>query len=550
MKKKMCLILAALMLVGTVTGCQTAGQSGSSTSTQSSTKSSSQAKPAQTENQPEEAGPFSYPMDTKVTLTLNYNPYDLNNIPEYARDNYFWERIQEETGIGLEFIGSASNATSTSEEFLLLLASGDYPDMFICDWIVFPGGPSAALADGYIQTLDSYIEWLPNLQQYLKDNPDIDKAIRTDSSELYGTPWVREKGTNLGGGMSIRKDWLDQVGMDVPTTLDELHTALVAFQNKLGVAHPMSFEFRWMWEQYLSAPLSSPFNTTYPYYVVDGKVSYGPLSEGYKEYVGTLAQWYAEGLLDPDLATVDKSTVQSKFANSEIGVVLQQFSNTENCIKALKEVDPSYEVAAVPSLVLNKGDKATFGQYWASFEGSFMLTMSTQTKHPEEVCRFMDYNFSPEGIKLCAYGTEGVSYEADENGNFVKFTDLILNNPAGDSPSTARRYFAQTQNWAYPGIDLNYFVDARTLAIMDIWEKSADMESHIFPPVTYNVEENKIVSTKYSTMDTYCREQIVKFVLGTLPMEQWDKFIDELKGLGAEELQGIAQNAYDRYMAR
>ena len=549
MKKMISLILALMLVVGTLAGCS--GDGGESSTPQESANGSTAESAQEASEGEEQVGPeFSYPMDGTVTLTINREPYDLNEVPEYARENYFWERIQEETGIGLEFIGSAANSTSMSEEFLLLLASGEYPDMFVCDWIVFPGGPSAALADGYIQTLDKYIEWMPNLQQYLTEHPDVDRMIRTDSSELYGTPWLREEGTNIGGGMSIRKDWLDQVGLEVPTTLEELHAALTAFKNELNVEHPMSFEFRWMWEQYMIGPLSSAFNTCYPYYVIDNEVFFGPLTEGYKDMVYTLAKWYEEGLLDTDIATVDKSTVQSKFANGEIGVVIQQFSNTENCIKVLEQTDPSYEVAAVPSLVQDKNDTATFGQYWLSFEGSFMLSMSTQTEYAEQVCRFMDYNYSPEGIMLCAYGTEGVSYEADENGNFKEFTDLVLNNPDGDDPSTARRYFAVVQNWSYPGLDLNYFVDERTLAIMDIWGNSANMKEHVFPPVTYNEEENKIVSAKFSTMETYCREQITKFILGTISLEQWDSFIDELIKLGAEELQDIAQNAYDRFMAR
>ena len=207
MKKMISLILALMLVVGTLAGCS--GDGGESSTPQESANGSTAESAQEASEGEEQVGPeFSYPMDGTVTLTLNREPYDLNEVPEYARENYFWERIQEETGIGLEFIGSSANSTSMSEEFLLLLASGEYPDMFICDWIVFPGGPSAALADGYIQTLDNYIEWMPNLQQYLTEHPDVDRMIRTDSSELYGTPWLREEGTNIGGGMSIRKDWL------------------------------------------------------------------------------------------------------------------------------------------------------------------------------------------------------------------------------------------------------------------------------------------------------------------------------------------------------
>lgn len=311
---------------------------------------------------------------------------------------------------------------------------------------------------------------------------------------------------------------------------------------------PLTFELRWLWLQYTSAPLSSAFDCVYPYYLNGDKVEFGPLSAGYKDFVTTMASWYKEGLLDTDFATIDKSTVQAKFANGEAGAAIQQYSNVENCITVLKSVDESYEVSALPSLVKNKGDKPKFSHYWAVFDGGFELTMSTQTENEEAVCRFMDYSYSQEGVNLAAYGTEGVSYEADENGNFVKFTDIVLNNPAGDSPSTARSNFAHPANWTYPSRDLNYFISEPVLEMMDTW--TADMSNYVFPPVTYTAEENKVISAKYSILDTYCREGITKFILGTSPIDEWDTFVANIKDLGAEELLDLAQSAYDRYMAR
>ena len=163
-------------------------------------------------------------------------------------------------------------------------------------------------------------------------------------------------------------------------------------------------------------------------------------------------------------------------------------------------------------------------------------------------CRFMDYLYSKEGINLTAYGTEGVSYEADENGNFVKFTDLVLNNPNGDTPSTVRGYFAQPSNWTYPSRDLNYFVSDELKEVLKTW--TADMSEHVLPPITHTTEESSIVSQKYSEIDTYCREMITKFILGTENLENWDKFIEAIKKLGAEEVLQLKQVAYDRYLAR
>ncbi len=544
MKKMFCLLLVLLLTIGSLSGCS--GDGNSSKVEESSAESVQEASKGEAQ---EPVGPeFSYPMDGTVTLTINYEAYDLQDVPEYAREYYYWEVLQEKTGIHLEFIGAESGPYDTTQEFLLLLASGEYPDMFVCNWVSFPGGPAAAITDGYIQTLDSHSEQMPNFMAFLEENPEIDKMIRTDNGELYAAPWLRQEGTDVETGLVIRKDWLDQVNMEIPETIDEMHDVLSAFKTELNVVSPLTFELRWLWLETAAASLSSPFDTVYPFYVDDGEVKFGPLEEGYRDFIEMMAQWYKEGLLDTDLATVDKSTVQAKFANGEAGAAIQQSGNVQNCVNVLQEANEAYEVVAVPSLVMNKGDEPEYSHYRLIFDGGFELTMSTQTEHPEEVSRFMDYLFSKEGDMLTNYGTEGVTYEADEEGNFVKFTDLITNPPNGDSSTTARYYFAKYHNWPHQGKDMDYYDPDYIREIKETWK--AGMEEHVLPAITHTAEETSVISAKYSTLDTYCRENITKFILGTSSMEEWDGFIDAIRQLGAEEILTIKQAAYDRYMAR
>lgn len=544
MKKMFCLLLVLLLTIGSLSGC-----SGDGNSSKAEESSAESVQEASKEEAQEPVGPeFSYPMDGTVTLTINYEAYDLQDVPEYAREYYYWEVLQEKTGIHLEFIGAESGPYDTTQEFLLLLASGEYPDMFVCNWVSFPGGPAAAITDGYIQTLDSHSEQMPNFMAFLEENPEIDKMIRTDNGELYAAPWLRQEGTDVETGLVIRKDWLDQVNMEIPETIDEMHDVLSAFKTELNVVSPLTFELRWLWLETAAASLSSPFDTVYPFYVDDGEVKFGPLEEGYRDFIEMMAQWYKEGLLDTDLATVDKSTVQAKFANGEAGAAIQQSGNVQNCVNVLQEANEAYEVVAVPSLVMNKGDEPEYSHYRLIFDGGFELTMSTQTEHPEEVSRFMDYLFSKEGDMLTNYGTEGVTYEADEEGNFVKFTDLITNPPNGDSSTTARYYFAKYHNWPHQGKDMDYYDPDYIREIKETWK--AGMEEHVLPAITHTAEETSVISAKYSTLDTYCRENITKFILGTSSMEEWDGFIDAIRQLGAEEILTIKQAAYDRYMAR
>lgn len=553
MKKMVSLVLALILAVSVLTGCSGGSNSQATDSskadaskTEQSAAEASKAEASQAEEP--EATEFTYPMDGTVTLTLNMDDYDLSEIPEYAQEHYFWTELEERTGVKLDFIGSTSYAAEPSQEFLLMLSSGEWPDIIVCNWVGFPGGPTAAISDGYIRILEDYKDYMPNLFKYLEENPDIDRMIRTDDGQVYSMPWLREKGTQVGEGLVIREDWLEKVGLGLPETMDDMYQALTKFKNELGVKTPITFELRWLWLQTASASISNPYNTLYPYYIWDNEVKYGPLEEGYKEFVTELAKWYKEGLLDTDIASIDKSTVQSKFSNEEASVSIQQYSNVDNCIKALAESNPEAKVAALPSLVKNAGETPHLTHYWAVFDGGYEMALSSTTEQIEPACRFMDFMYSQDGINLCAYGTEGVTYEADADGNFTNFTDLVLNNPNGDNPSTVRNYFAHPANYTYPSRDLNYFVADNIKDMMQTW--TADMENYWFPPVTLSVEENKTFSAKYSTLDTYCRENITKFILGTNPIEQWDQFVAEIEKLGASELLAIQQAAYERFIAR
>ncbi|MDY3278773.1 MAG: hypothetical protein SOX25_01525, partial [Eubacteriales bacterium] len=87
------------------------------------------------------ADDFSYPMEP-ITLTINMAE-DTTVVPDYAKDYYFWDLLDDKTGVTLEYTGAAFPYSTVSEEFQLMLASLEYPDLIQANWYVFPGGPAA-----------------------------------------------------------------------------------------------------------------------------------------------------------------------------------------------------------------------------------------------------------------------------------------------------------------------------------------------------------------------------------------------------------------------
>jgi len=542
LRKKVAAIILMVILVSTVfSGCsktQTpmANQGGKSASPTGSALSDSSLKNTTSKD-------FSYPMEP-ITLSINIDPLTDADFPAWAGDYVFWTRLEEETGVKLEFIGSESNANEPSEKFLLLLASGDYPDLFLCNWLDFPGGPNAAINDGYIIPLNDYTEYFPSLMSCLEKDPELNKMIRTDEGTLYCFPFIGEKEMNGNTGAIIRQDWLDELNLDVPVTIDDWYNVLKAFKKEKNVPAPLTFEARWLFLQYAASLLSSPWEVCYPFYLVDGQVKFGPLEPGYKDFLAEMSKWYAEGLIDRDLPSVDKKTVEAKFASGEAGISIQQTTNIVNTLKATAN-DPKFKITGLTTPVMNRGDEPQFNHHLNLYQGCYCMSISTQCKNIEAACRFADYFYTQEGHMLTSYGTEGFSYEI-VNGE-VQFTDVIMNNPEA-VPATARYVVSYFNNWP---IIASGYTKHLTPDIIEIRSKFlANMDKYAIPPITHTSDESEYISVHYNNIDTYCREMIIKYILGDESLDTYDKFIETIKGFGIDKILEYKQAAYERYLKR
>lgn len=547
LKKAMAVLLAVVLVCSCFAGCSNSENSGGK---DSSGGSSSKAEASQGSNStvsqddPYAAGDFTYPMDGTVTLSINMTKTEDAELPSWVKGHYFWDVIQEKTGIKLEFIGSPSSPQETSEAFSLLLTSGTYPDIMQANWITFKGGPAAAINDGYILALNDYKQYFPGLASWLESDPEANKNVSMDDGTWYCFPNYGNEKETSGTGLAVRQDFLDQIGEAAPETVEEWYNVLTKFKNELNITAPLTFESRWLFLEYAAAGLSSPWGVCYPFYMDGDTVKFGPTEPGYKEFVTEMAKWYSEGLIDKDLASVDKSTVQSKFANGEAGIALQQIRNIQNCLKANAE-DPNYKVTGLHSLVMKKGDEPQMSHYNNVFNGGCSTSISTQCKNIGACARFLDYAYTEEGSLFYAYGEEGFAW--DNVDGKPTFKDIITNNPETPDAQAARYFVAQFANFSLHALDTRSHMGKEVLDIQTAFE--ANMVKYSYPTVTYTEEEVKTIS-KWNDIDTTCREKILGFILGTEDLADWDAFIEEINNMGLADVLAIRQAAYDRYKAR
>lgn len=560
MKKFVAMFLALVLVVGAL-GCGSDGGNSSTaqnSSTGGSTNSTAESDASTGEESQAQTEEFTYPLapnadGSLATISMNKDDFVRADLPEYTqidgKSYYYADALEEATGIHVNWIGSSSNPQATSEAANLLILSGEYPDVWRVNWVTHPGGPTGALNDELILNLNEYQEYCPNLFAYYDARPDVKKLVVNDDGDMYCFPYMIETDADgtWGLGAGFRTDWLEEAGLDLPSTVAEWTEALQAFKD-MGKGG-LSFEARWLWLENAAANLSNAYDTVYGFYIRDGQVQYGVLDEGYKAFIQQLADWYAAGLLDPDFASVDKSTVKAKWANSEYGAVMMHSGDIENGIIANEGGDP-FECDTVPPMVMNEGDPIEFGHFNAKFNGGFMHSVAPG-ENQEIALRWCDYLYSDAGRKLTSFGTEGITWEADENGNWKNFTDLVMNNTeTTDSPSTIVYQFGWKTNWGYAQME-----EVRDFFNSDFVNKAnadwaSNMTAHYYPTVTHTEEEADIVANTYSDIETFVQEGIMRFILGTDSMDNWDSFTEQIRSLGIDEVIAAKQAAYDRFQSR
>jgi putative aldouronate transport system substrate-binding protein len=496
------------------------------------------------------AGEITYPIETDVTLTywgeiasgVSANFPNLGDAP-------YGKAWVEKTGIKVNFLHPPTGGAN--EQFNLLIASGDMPDIMDRDWFNrYPGGPQKAISDGIILRLNDLIDkYAPNLKAVLATNPEWDRMVKTDEGDYYAFPFIRgDEKLCVWHGPILRKDWLDELGLSIPETYDEWHTVLTAFKNKKGASTPLSF---------IPVPENYDFlfgfGVDWTFYVADnGGVGYGPVENDYRDYLAMMTQWYKEGLLDPDFATLTSQQVNAKITSGLAGATcggmgggIGGWTNTG------RATNPQYELTAAPTPVVRKGDKPSIINVDNQYTGGYSAAITISCKHPELAARLLDWNYSPEGKLFNNFGIEGISYTM-VNGNPV-YTDLVLKNPDGWSVAQGIAAHARA---AYGGPFIQdveyleqYMVLPEQIKAPDIW-KIDDPYKHKMPPITPTPEESREFARIMSEVITYVDEMRIKFILGTEPLSNWNTYVDTIKRMGIDRAIEIQNAALSRFSAR
>lgn len=535
-KRLMCLIIGLFVVIGAVGGC-------------------SDSKLSNSAYNSEKIKNVAYPLESDIELTMFMHQGGSSAQPVAEEGaKLFVDLLYEKTGIKVTRI--VPPLGQEEQRFNIMLASGETTDIITWKWGEFLGGADKAVADGYIISLNDLMDdYSPNFKKMLEADPELDKMVKSDNGNYCYYPGMNQKGDGdilmLTSGYMFRKDWLDDLGLPVPETVDDWYVTLKAFKDKKGATAPFSMTASD--SSYGLQGLAGAFGIQLDFYKDDdGKIQFGYIQPECKDFLAMMNQWYTEGLLDKSISNIDGKTLDSRLLNDESGAVFGWLGGgMGKWLAAAESLGlESFDLVGVPAPVQNKGDRVKY----ASKEMPVSVTgqaISATSEHKELAAKFLDYGFSEEGHMLYNFGEEGVTYNMVD-GQPV-YTDFVINNSDGKTIDDQLSKYTHALGKGPFVMDtrymkFRYFREQQQQAQLN-WGDN-DVDKYQIPYLTPSAEESKEFATIMNNINTYTSEMYMQFVVGKKPLSEFESFVQQIKDYGIDRAIEIKQAALDRYNAR
>lgn len=483
------------------------------------------------------------PLSTKVSSFIT----DLNEVKAF-------QVLEEKTGVHIQFLHPPVG--EEADQFNLMVASGDLPDMIYYQWQVLSGGPGKYIDDGVIIPLNDLIKAnCPNYQALMEQYPDADKQSRMDDGTIYMFPFFKlEKQARANTGLIYRGDWADKLGIGIPETIEDWHDLLLAFKTKDPNGNGEADEIPFVTRSGSAdlACFASAWGILADFYMTkDNTVAYGPVTQEYRQYLETMASWFAEGLIDPEFTISDNTQFNSKMTNNIGGAFYGLLSgNMGKLMNTMATVDPVYELRGANYVAQADGTiECPYREMSNCISNGNGVVVTTTSKNAELAAKWIDAVYSQEGTMLFNFGIEGESYEMIDG--FPTYTDFVFKNPDGLTPDQAIGSYATTYGMAM-NYDSRYFLQILSLpqqkAANELWA-TASTSLHV-PTITPTIEESAEIANYLSQIKTYVDEMFIRFVNGTEPLDNFDAYVANIEAMNLARVLEVYQTAYDRYLSR
>lgn len=494
-------------------------------------------------------------------------------------ENWFVQFIEQELNINLEI--EEVNANSRDERKGLMLASNDLPDLMInmgmgtTDVVQYgvDGGQFLAISDYFSEELT------PNILKVLAENEAAKAESTAPDGKIYIAPSISQDSPGWGSMIGTNRVFIDTTYMEkagiseVPTTLDGFVDMLRAMKAidpaEMGVDEiwPLvgnySYDLQYLQNAFGWIP-NSYTDLTVPAWDCETDSIVIPVmqEEKYSEYVKLLNTLYTEGLLHPDMYTMDRTAIRALFAEGKVGVLCDSapyVSRPDNWNVYTGAIPLSSQWSE--DAVTTRGNNFSRGY----------VVVAADTEYPELCLRLIDYLYTDEGTvysrKGPAAGSEDTlglvgGFELDETGTKTQYVDVVAGKYATDLE------YQEGQVWLCNYLHENGRSDLIALEMLGIenasyapldtsepdpnyrslcYEAQKDYWEYKLPSMYISADVLEEYTDYHTLLHNYEMEETAKFVTGKRPLSELPDFFEEMKEIGMEEFYEICLSCYATY---
>ena len=474
-------------------------------------------------------------------------PGTVSQVEDLANSNETYAELQSRTGVGIHF--QMANFFTQMDQFNLMAASGDFPGIMNGAAGLYSAGPDAALDEEIFVNLLDYEDAMPHYSAIINSDAKIFNEVSTPEGNLvafYSLFDYNKYGGRGDKGYFIRQDWLDDLGMDMPKTYDQLHDVLTAFKTEKGANSAFVLPVSGM-----NDLVTGGFGIGSNFYVEDGTIKFGPLEQGYRDYLELMAKWYSEGLIYSDYYNYANEIMFDGTDMIGSGQVALYYNEVGTMTTyAEMSQDPNFVVRAIAPVAQEEGGKVYPTEFRFTAVDNARWSVTTNCPDPELAVQLCDYLYTTDGILLANYGVEDVTFAYNAEGK-PEFTDLIMNNPDGYSyRDSVALHVIDGMGTIYDALRGASNYTQLQLAAFDDWmDANLDYSKALPSNEMLNMEEKAEYASIYSDVETFLKEAIAKYIIGDFSFDSYDTdFVGKLESMNIDRCVELYQEAYDRYM--
>ena len=490
--------------------------------------------------------------------------------------NEFWVLDTIEKYCGIRFHVTQVSEDGWQEKKNLAFATDVLPDVFLND--LTDEDLANYGSQGYLLPLEQYMtkEMMPNMYEVMENEgfPDLIKGMTFPDGHVYNIHGVNGSLREYAKSRYfINTQWAENLGVKIPTTLDEFYDYLVAVRDgdaDLDGDPNNEIPISGVYGKYTDhfAPILVAFGFLEKRLQADenGNVFFVPAHENYKEFLKFMHKLYAEGLLDSTYFTQTSDQYSAKEASG----VVASFTDYASW---LNNSDPAFymQYSSVEPYTSEYNTEKMWPAKEAIYYGGLSITSNLEGNEEaiQRLIKFVDWCYSAQGTELLWRGYALGSWE-EYPGTGYYFVPLDEDNlgylvrkwayPTDDYASAAAWQTAKVKPennyWPYATIPSR---DDNANPASTSYNLSYNINTFCAPyykvgyPSTlkYTSEENDEMGLISTDLENCIATYESKMIIGDLDIDTgFEEMVKTMEGYGLARYVELAQQAYDRYSGK